>query len=69
MDWSKTTAVASSYCHIYINLKGREPEGIVDPADKFELEERIMTDLYSLRDEKTGHRIVSVALRNSDAVL
>lgn len=69
VDWSKTTAVASSYCHIYINLKGREPEGIVDPADKFELEERIMTDLYSLRDEKTGHRIVSVALRNSDAVL
>lgn len=69
VDWSKTTAVTSSYCHIYVNLKGREPEGIVDPADKYELEEKIMTDLYSLRDEKTGHRLVSLALRNRDAVL
>ena len=28
-----------------------------------------MTDLYSLKSEETGHRIVSVALRNRDAVL
>ena len=64
IDWSKTTAVCSVYCHIFINLKGREPEGIVDPADQFELEEKIMTDLYSLRDEKTGHRVIALALRN-----
>lgn len=48
IDWDKTTAFTSSYCHIFINLKGREPHGIVDPADKYELEEKIMTDLYSL---------------------
>ena len=69
IDWSKTTAVASAACHIFLNIKGRDPEGIVDPADQFELEEKIMTDLYSLRDEKTGHRIVSLALRNKDAAL
>ncbi|HWQ74773.1 MAG TPA: alkaline phosphatase family protein [Syntrophomonas sp.] len=69
IDWSKTTASTSSYCHIFINVKDRDPEGIVDPADQFELEERIMTDLYNLRDEKTGHRIVALALRNRDAVL
>ena len=69
VDWSKTTAFTSSYGQIYINLKGREPYGIVDPEDKYELEEKIMTDLYSLRDELTGHRIVSVALRNRDAAL
>ena len=28
-----------------------------------------MTDLYGLRDPKTGHRIISVALRNRDAIL
>ena len=28
-----------------------------------------MTDLYSLKSPETGHRIVSVALRNRDAVL
>ena len=69
IDWSKTTAVANRMNHIYINLKGRELHGIVDPADKFELEERIMTDLYSLRDPQTGHRTISLALRNRDAIL
>ena len=69
IDWTKTRAVASREEHIYINLKGRDPEGIVDPADKYELEEEIMTALYGYRDAKTGHRVVSVALRNRDAVL
>lgn len=69
IDWSKTKAVAPREEHIYINLKGRDPHGIVDPADKYELEEEIMTALYGYRDKKTGHRVVSVALRNRDAVL
>ena len=33
------------------------------------MEEQIITDLYNYRDEKTGHRIVSMALHNKDAVL
>ncbi len=69
IDWSKTKAVAVRECNIYINLKGRDPEGIVDPADKYELEEEIITALYGYRDKKTGKRVVSVALRNKDAVL
>ena len=69
IDWSKTRAVAPREEHIYINLKGRDEHGIVDPADKYELEEEIMTALYGYRDAKTGHRVVSVALRNRDAVL
>ena len=69
IDWEKTKAVAVRECNIYINLKGRNATGIVDPADKYELEEEIMTALYSYKDKKTGHRIVSVALRNKDAVL
>lgn len=69
IDWSKTTAVMQRVNHIYINLKGRDPEGIVDPQDKYELEERIMTDMYGLRDKETGHRVCQLALRNCDAVL
>ena len=38
LDWEKTRAVAVRGNHIYINLKGRNPYGIVDPADKYELE-------------------------------
>ena len=69
VDWSKTRAVQTRSNSIYINLKGRDPHGIVDPADKYELEEQIITDLYGYKDPKTGHRIVSMALHNKDAVL
>lgn len=69
IDWSKTTALCNGISQIYVNLKGREPYGIVDPADKYELEERIITDLYSLRDDKTGHRVIELALHNREATL
>ena len=68
VDWSKTTAIANRSADIYINLKGRNPNGIVDPADKYELEEKIMTDLYSVKSPITGKRVVSLAVRNKDAV-
>lgn len=69
VDWSKTTAVAQRETHIYINLKGRNPYGIVNPEDKYELEEEIMTALYGYKDKKTGKRVVALALRNREARL
>ena len=67
--WSKSRAVQTRANSIYVNLKGRDKHGIVDPADKYELEEQIITDLYGYKDKKTGKRIVSVALHNKDAIL
>ena len=78
IDWTKTKAVLQREGHIYLNIKGRNQhtledgtviEGIVEPSDQYELEEEIMTKLYQLTDKETQHRIVSVALRNKDAVL
>ncbi len=69
IDWSQTKAVIQREGHIYLNLIGRTDHGIVDPKDQYELEEEIMTKLYQLTDPETGHRIVSVALRNREAVL
>ena len=69
IDWEKTKAIANRECNIYINLKGRWATGIVDPADKYELEEQIMTDLYGYKDPITGKRVIACALRNKDAVL
>lgn len=69
IDWEKTKAIAQRGNHIYINLKGRDSNGIVEPEDKYEVEEDIMTALYGYRDKETGHRIVAMALRNKDAVL
>lgn len=69
IDWTKTTAIAWGEQHIYLNLIGRTDHGIVDPKDQYELEEKIITALYGYRHPKTGKRVISVALRNRDAVL
>ena len=69
IDWEKTKAVAVRENDIYINVKGRWDTGIVDPEDQYELEEQIMTDLYSYKDKTTGHRVVALAIRNRDAAL
>ena len=67
MDWDKTLAVANREMHIYLNLKGRTDHGIVDPEDQYELEEKIISDLYSHRDPVTGKRIIAFAFRRKDA--
>lgn len=69
IDWTQTKAVCQREGHIYLNLIGRSDHGIVAPEDQYELEEEIMTKLYQLTDPETGHRIVSIALRNRDAIL
>ena len=69
VDWEKTRAVQIRSNYIYINLKGRDAHGIVDPADKYELEEKIMNDLYNYRDPATGGRVVGICMRNKDGVL
>lgn len=68
IDWSKTRAIASRMNSIYINTKGRWPNGIVDPKDQYDLEGEIISKLYDLKDEN-GHSKVAIALRNKDAVL
>ena len=69
VDWTKTKAVANRGCHIYLNLKGRNATGIVEPEDKWEVEEEIMTALYGYKRPVTGKRVIALALRNKDAVL
>lgn len=78
IDWTKTKACATGECHIRLNIKGRNKhlqpdgtyiDGIVEPEDQYEVEEQIINGLYNYRDPETGKRIVSIALRNKDAVL
>ena len=78
IDWTKTKALANRGCHININVKGRNKhtlpdgtviDGIVDPADKYEVEEELMTALYGYKHPMTGKRVIALALRNKDAVL
>ena len=69
VDWEKTRAVQIRSNYIYINLKGRDAHGIVEPEDKYALEEQIINDLYNYRDPETGKRVVGICLRNKDGVL
>ncbi|MFR6291222.1 MAG: alkaline phosphatase family protein [Peptococcaceae bacterium] len=65
IDWENTKAVATRGTHIWINLKGRDTYGIVEPEDKYALEDEIISALYNYRYK--GERVVQIALRNKDA--
>jgi len=66
IDWSKTRAINHRTSHIYINLKGRDPQGIVEPEDYEKLVQQIISDLYAYRDPKTGDRVVSFAMTREE---
>ena len=69
IDWSRTKAIATGTNHIFLNLKGRDPQGIVEPEDQYQVEEEIIDALYNYRDPKTGRRVIALALRNRDALV
>jgi predicted AlkP superfamily phosphohydrolase/phosphomutase len=66
IDWEHSKAVAQRALYIYVNLKGRDPQGIVEPEEYDELVSNIISDLYNYRDPKTGRRIIKVALNKRD---
>ena len=67
IDWAHTKAIAPRGNHIWLNLKGRDKTGIVEKADQYELESEIIDALYQYRFN--GKRVISLALRNKDALL
>jgi len=63
IDWTRTKAYAVGINGLYINLKGRERDGIVDPADKEALLVELKTKLEAVVDPKSGERAIKVADR------
>ncbi|MBP2639196.1 MAG: type phosphodiesterase/nucleotide pyrophosphatase [Firmicutes bacterium] len=66
IDWDKTTAISQRSGYIYVNLKGREPHGCVEPEQYDELVEKIIDDLMTYRDPENGRRPFALALRKQD---
>ena len=66
VDWDKSKVFFCAIPHIWINLKGREPEGIVEPGEEYEeVRDEIITALHSL---KHGQRnMVTIAARREEA--
>lgn len=52
VDWSRTRAYALGLSGMYLNLKGRESAGIVEPADAPALKAELIAALTGLRDEE-----------------
>jgi predicted AlkP superfamily phosphohydrolase/phosphomutase len=67
IDWTRTRAVPQRACYVYVNLKGRDPQGIV-PQEEYEaIREKIIKTLYDYEDPQTKRRVFSLVLRKEDA--
>ena len=66
VDWSRTRAYALGLNGLYINVAGREREGIVDPAEREALAREIGAKLLQSVDPKTGQRAVTEVLRREE---
>ena len=66
-DLHKSKCLPERSVYVYINLKGRDPEGIVEPADYEKVQQQIIDAFLSYVDPKTGQRPVALALSKRDA--
>ena len=65
IDWSRTRAYGLGLNGLYVNLPGRERDGIVDPAQRRALLEEIRQGLLQVIDPETGApAITKVYLRD-----
>jgi len=68
IDWSKTKAVGQRHIHVYVNLKGRDPLGIVEPGEEYhQVVQQVLDALHEYRDPKTGLHPITLALTREDA--
>jgi predicted AlkP superfamily phosphohydrolase/phosphomutase len=67
VDWSKTTAWGSGgyYARLFLNVKGREPEGVIDPADYERFRDELAGRIAAITDPE-GYNIGSVAYNPQD---
>ena len=64
VDWENTKAYSVGFNSIYINLNGREKNGIVD--DKKQVVDEIIEKLESFVDEETGKNVVYKAHKSEE---
>lgn len=57
-DWSRTRAYGVGLNALYLNLKGREAQGIVRPEDKLPLLRELAYKLEQVTDPLTGERVI-----------
>ena len=69
VDWSRSKAYSFGrhLGSIYINLKGREPHGIVEPGAEYEaVRDEIERLAREFRDPRTGRKLIGQVLRREE---
>jgi predicted AlkP superfamily phosphohydrolase/phosphomutase len=66
VDWSRTRAYGLGFNGLYLNLRGREAQGIVEPGEADALAAEISARLEALRDPKGGGPVVLRVDRAAD---
>lgn len=69
VDWRKTKAYAIGLSGIYLNLKGREAEGSVEPAEAEALKKEIAEKIKGLRDERSGEAPIAAVYDTKEIYL
>ncbi len=60
MDWSQTRAYGLGLNGLYLNLRGREPNGIVEPgAEEDALIKKIKAELVEVKDPKSSLPVIT----------
>ncbi len=66
-DWTKTKAYAMGLGQIYINLQGREKNGIVAPGEEYaKLQDELISKLKEIKDDETGESVILDVYRRDD---
>jgi len=66
VDWSQTKAYGLGLNGLYLNLKGRERDGIVTPAERSALLDELRTKLLAVRDPADGAPVISAVYRSDE---
>lgn len=65
-DWSQTQAYGAGFNGLYLNLKGRESQGIVSNAEREALLTQLSEQLLALRDPKNGKAVIRQVYRSEE---
>ncbi|HEU4521929.1 MAG TPA: alkaline phosphatase family protein [Thermoanaerobaculia bacterium] len=67
VDWSKTRAYAMGLGEMYINLKGREAQGIVEPGPEYDaLKQELQQKIVQMTDPEDGAKPVRRVLAREE---
>jgi predicted AlkP superfamily phosphohydrolase/phosphomutase len=69
IDWTRTKAIWHDTMYIYMNVKGRQPEGCIAPEDYEAVRSDIIQALLDYKDPRLGRCPFKLAMRREDAAM